>query len=484
LRKEIKLLAVLWFCSLIVVSTGTYFGLHGYEKKRNGTGEDMAPLQQAQKDLEKVARAYELIRNGYVEKVEEKALIEGAIEGMISKLGDPYSAYMNQTMSRQLNETLDSAFEGIGAEISEIDGKIVIIAPFKNSPAEKAGLKPNDQILTVDGIEVGGRRVYEVTSMIRGKKGTEVTLEIVREGMDHPLKITVVRDRIPIQTVTSKLIDRGGKRIGSIEISSFSRDTGKDFSAHLRKLEEKRMDGLILDVRGNPGGLLGSVEEIARHFVEAGKPILQIVQRNGEKEEVLSDNKGTKPYPIVVLIDKGSASASEILAAALSEAEGIPLIGEKTFGKGTVQQQIDLGDGTQLKLTTYKWLTPKGNWIHGKGIAPDIKVTQPELFRLHPVIVEKPLKRDMNGEQVRQAQLVLKSLGFEPGRTDGYFDASTEKAVKHFQQVNGLSATGLIDRDTARRMEQIVKKELENPENDRQMQMALRYFEYQKRGEK
>ena len=313
---------------------------------------------------------------------------------------------------------------------------------------------------------------------IRGKKGTKVTLEIAREGIKEPLTIEVTRDEIPIETVHASTLTEGKREIGYIEITSFSKDTGKDFKKELTALEKKQIDGLIIDVRGNPGGLLSSVSEIAGELVTNGKPMIQIENKQDEREKIYSKLKKRKPYPIVVLTDKGSASASEILAAALKEVEGYPTIGETTFGKGTVQQQLDLGDNSNIKLTMFKWLTPEGNWIHQKGVEPDIYIAQSNLYHLHPLQVEEPLRRDMNNEQIKNAQLILQSLGFETGRTDGYFSEATETAVKLFQQANNLTVTGRIDPKTAMRMEEKVLEEQQKPENDRQLQMALTYFKH------
>ncbi|WP_062354208.1 S41 family peptidase [Bacillus kwashiorkori] len=468
--------------SLLIGSAGTYTSMSWFnnQAKKDQPNNFYRPMEKSEVDFTKVKRAYEVIKNGYVEDVDRKQLIDGAVQGMLSTLEDPYSVYMDEEKSVQFNQSLDSSFEGIGAEIGEVEGKIIILSPYKNSPAEKAGLKPYDQILQIDGEDVTNFDLLDVTLKIRGKKGTAVSLVIRREGITSPITIEVIRDMIPIETVYSQLFDSGQDRIGYIEITSFSRDTGKDFSHHLKQLEKKEITGLIIDVRGNPGGLLPTVEEIASQLVTSKKPILQIEQRNGNRESIHSKLKKKKDYPMVVLTDKGSASASEILAAALQEGEGYPVIGENSFGKGTVQQQFDLGDNSHIKLTLLKWLTPDGNWIHGKGIVPDIPIKQADLYHLHPLQIDTALKRDMNNEQVKYAQLILKSIGFEPGRTDGYFSETTEYAVKAFQQEVNLSSNGIIDQVTANAMEEKVKKMMADVKNDRQLQTAIKYLQHQK----
>lgn len=464
--------------SLGLGAGGTYFLLEWpkQEKGQQEKAEEEQPVEINLENLDKVGKAYDLILNSYVEEVGEEELVEGAIQGMLSKLDDPYSVYMDKETVKQFNETLESSFEGIGAEVSMVDGKVIIVAPFKDSPAEKAGLKPNDRILSVDGESVDGLDLYEATLKIRGEKGTKVKLEIERQGLRNPLVVEVKRDEIPQITVYSDIKKQNDKDIGYIEITTFSEDTAIEFKEQLKGLEKKGIDGLILDVRGNPGGLLTSVEEILREFVTKEKPLYQIEKRNGEKLRYFSALEKDKPYPVTVLIDNGSASASEILAGALKEAEGYTLVGEKTFGKGTVQQPVPMGDGSNIKLTIFKWLTPDGNWIHKKGIAPDIEVKQPEIFQTHPLQIDKALTKDMNNEQIQNAQQMLEGLGFTTGREDGYFDGETEKAVRAFQNHTGLTVSGKIDSKTASALETAVIEEMKKEKNDLQLQTALRYI--------
>ncbi len=479
-----KWLAIIVVCSLFIGSATTYLGIKwthqaGTDKeqqeqvKKKTETEGQPSKNKSNPDLSKLEQAYELIANSYVEKVNDKQLIEGAIQGMLASLNDPYSVYMDAETAAQFNDTLESSFHGIGAEVTVRDGKLIIIAPFKNSPAEKAGIKPRDQIVSIDGESVEGLDLYEATLKIRGEKGTIVTLGIVREGIEKPLNIKVKRDEIPLETVFADIKKHKGKSIGYVEITSFSQETSADFKKEIAKLEKKKIDGLIIDVRGNPGGLLLSVEDILQEFVTDKKPYVQIEQRDGKKTEQYSELKESKPYPITVLIDGGSASASEILAGALKEVEGYTLVGEHTFGKGTVQQAVPLEDGSNIKLTMFKWLTPNGNWIHQDGIAPTIEVKQPEYFYIHPLEVQKPLKKDMNSEQVQIAQVMLKGLGFGTGRTDGYFSEQTEKAVKAFQYQAKLQQSGVIDKETAAAIEDSILEEIEKEENDMQLQAAL-----------
>ncbi|MEH7384172.1 S41 family peptidase [Bacillus sp. JJ1521] len=425
------------------------------------------------KDLTKISQAYNMILSSYVEKVDEKKLIEGAIQGMVSTLDDPYSAYMDEETAAKFNESLESSFEGIGAEVSMMEGKVTIVAPFKDSPAEKAGLKPNDQIIKIDGNSIEGLDLYEAVLKIRGEKGTIVTLQVMRPGVTDLMDVKVTRDTIPIETVYTDLKEYNNKKLGYIEITSFANDTAEDFVVGLNELEGKGIEGLIIDVRGNPGGLLESVEDILKQLVTKDKPYVQIENRDGEKQRFFSKLEKQKDYPIVVLTNQGSASASEILAGALKEAGGYDIVGEKTFGKGTVQQARDMGDGSNLKLTMFKWLTPNGNWIHKKGIEPTVEEKQPEYFYANPIQFEKELTQNMNNEKIKNAQIMLNGLGFNPGREDGYFSGETTVAVTAFQKANKIEATGTINEKTAGAIEAKVIESIRDEKNDQQLKKAM-----------
>lgn len=423
--------------------------------------------------VEKFTKAFQVISDGYVEETEESKLLEGAIQGMLETLGDPYSVYMDQQTAKQFMDALDSHFEGIGAEVSMTNGVVTIVAPFRNSPAEKAGLRPNDQIIMIDGEDIEGLSLYEAVLKIRGEKGTVVNLTIERPGTANPLEFAVTRDTIPIETIRSELIEQNGKKVGYIEILSFSEGTARNFEEKLIEFEKEGMDGLIIDVRGNPGGLLHSVQQIGHLLVPNGKPIVQIEDRHGNRDRYLSSAKEEKDYPIVTLINNGSASASEILAAALKEAGGHDVVGETTFGKGSVQQTIDMGDGSEIKLTLYKWLTAGGNYINEVGVDPTVEIKQPDFFYVSPLNVDEELTFDMNNEQVKNAQIMLRGIGFEPGRVDGYFGEQTKNAVMAFQRKNDLSVTGDIDKKTAEALQENVVQEIRNKDNDRQLNTAI-----------
>jgi carboxyl-terminal processing protease len=423
-------------------------------------------------DIQKVGQAYTLIKDNYIEDVEDQELIEGAIEGMLGTLDDPHSSYMDIETMGQFNEQIESSFEGIGAEVSMVNDVVTIVSPIKDSPAEQAGLRPNDQVLKVDGESLEGLNLNEAVAKIRGEKGTEVVLEIHRAGINDPFEVTLVRDEIPVETVYSEKVTIDGKETGILEVTNFSENTADEFYEQLTELENSGMEGLVIDVRGNPGGLLNVVEDMLALFVPENMPYLQIEDRDGNKTPYYSDLEEEKDYPISVLIDEGSASASEILAVALKEM-GHDVVGQPSFGKGTVQQAVPLGDGSSIKLTFFRWLSPNGESIDEHGVEPTVDIKQKDYYYTAPVQVDEPFTYDQAGEEIANLQEMLIGLDYDPGRTDGYFDEETEHMVESFQTDHDLEPTGEIDEETAGLIEAEVVDKIRSGEDDLQLQTAL-----------
>ncbi|MEH7083542.1 S41 family peptidase [Neobacillus drentensis] len=420
-------------------------------------------------EFTKLYEAFDTLKSGYYKDIDQKKVINGAINGMVESLDDPYSDYMSNEEAESFHGSISSSFEGIGAEIQEKDGHIVIVSPIKGSPAEKAGLKPNDMIMSVNGKSLQGMNSTQAVTLIRGKKGTKVELSIQRPGTDAPMTVPIIRDEIPIETVYGEMVGDG---IAKVQITSFSSNTAKELVEKLNELNGKGMKGLVLDLRQNPGGLLDQAISISSMFVPKGKLILKVEDRNGKIKEYPSQNEGNPNLPLVVLIDKGSASASEILAGAVKESAGVKLVGEKSFGKGTVQTASDFKDGSNLKFTTAKWLTPNGNWIHKKGINPDVAVALPDYATLTIINPDKELKQSSSGTEVQTAQKMLKAVGYNPGRTDGFFDKKTKAAVTAFQKANKLPANGILKGDSTLKLMDLLRDKIKN--NDTQMQEAIK----------
>ncbi|WAA13290.1 S41 family peptidase [Fervidibacillus halotolerans] len=419
-------------------------------------------------EFAKLYETFERIKSNYIDQIDEETLIEGAVNGMVEAIEDPYSDYMTVEESKLFQENITSSFEGIGAHIEEKDGYIVIVAPIKGSPAEKAGLKANDMIIEVDGKSIQGMSAQEAVTLIRGEKGTVVELTIMRPGIDDPIKVKITRDVIPIETVYSEMLD---DHIGKIQITSFSEHTFDELEEHLTHLEKHGMKGLILDLRQNPGGLLDQAIKIASEFVPKGEVLYQMEYKDGSRDKQLSNKENPFEYPLAVVVDGGSASASEIVAAALKESAGVPVVGEKTYGKGTAQTNVPFTDGSSLKLTTAKWLTPKGNWIHEKGLEPNYLVPMPDYANLPYIDPELQLKENTVSEHVTTIETMLDVLGYDPGTIDGLYDKDTKQAVIEFQKAFDLDETGVVTGETTVKiMEQLRNKLIEE---DPQIQKAM-----------
>lgn len=327
--------------------------------------------------------AWNLINQKYVDrsKLDFQNMVLGAIEGMVKSLNDPYTVLLREKESKRLEEDIKGEFFGIGIEIGMRNGDLTIISPIKDTPAEKAGLLAGDKILKIDDKSTVDINLDEAVSLIRGKKGTKVTLTILRKkGNEEETKeITITRAKIKIPIITWKKIE---PNIGYIQLHTFSQNAKIDFDKAIKELRDNNVDlnKLILDLRNNPGGLLDMAVEISSYFLDPGNLVVIEDFGNGEKEELRSKQNGQlKNSTVVILINKGSASASEIVAGALHDNKKIKLIGEKTFGKGSVQQIEKLKyDDTSLKITVAKWLTPNGRSITDEGIEPDIKVERTE----------------------------------------------------------------------------------------------------------
>lgn len=420
-----------------------------------------------QPDLAKLETAMRLLESNYIEPVDREKLIDGAIEGMLKALDDPYTTYMDQEEAAAFQQQISSSFEGIGATMEEIDGRIVVVAPIKGSPAEAAGLRPGDQVIRVGDKDLEGMSVTEAVLLIRGKKGTVAELTILRGGKE--MKISIVRDTIPIHTVYSEVVEG----IGVIRIATFSETTADEFEQAVKELKDQGIQGLILDLRQNPGGLTHTAEAVAEAFVPDGEVIVQFRRRGVEPERIVSNHRdlGLEGLPKAVLIDGGSASAAEIVAGALQQSAGIPLIGEPTFGKGTAQLSQSFRDGSSIKYTIAEWLTPNGDSIDRKGLTPDIPAALPEYASLPLISDEITMKENEFSEDIKTMQIMLEVLGFDPGRTDGFFDDGTKQAVIQYQQARDLEATGIVQGEMTRALIADIRTLIQ--ENDTQLKKAL-----------
>ncbi len=315
----------------------------------------------------------EYLSSNYYKDLEDEVLMEGAIRGMFESVEDPYTVYMNEKEFNDLMTRTQGTYGGIGVIVTPgEDGFVTVVSPIEDTPGERAGLRTGDKITHVDGERVYADKLDLAVDKMKGDPGTKVMLTIGREGVD-PIEVEINREEIRLQTVKSEVLE---DNIGYLRISMFDEKTAEDFTAHLKALEGKNIEGLVIDLRNNPGGLLSQCIEIADRLL-GEQVIVYTEDKNGNREIENSDKAGID-YPLVLIVNEGSASASEILAGAVKDGGQGIILGTTTFGKGLVQQVKPLNDGTGFKYTISQYFTPDGNNIHGIGIVPDIVVELPE----------------------------------------------------------------------------------------------------------
>lgn len=333
-------------------------------------------------EFEPLYETYELLKKNYYDDIDTSKLIDGSINGMMEALDDKHSMYFDKESKKQFDTELSGSYYGIGAEIQlNSDSTISIRRIFDDSPADKAGLKQNDVILSVDGKETKGKNATEVANMLKSSSVKTATIVIKRD--EKELTFDVKKSNITMFSVSSEIINKENKNIGYISVNIFGEKTYSQFIAALNKLENSNMDSLIIDLRGNSGGYLTTVTSMLDLFIEKDKVIYKMQTQRGVMEYKTTSNS-KKDYNIVILIDQNSASASEIMAAAMKEIYGAKLVGTTTYGKGTVQTTSDLSNGTMIKYTIEKWLTPEGKCIDGEGIKPDYEVKLSQEYANNP----------------------------------------------------------------------------------------------------
>lgn len=318
-------------------------------------------------------KVWDMLKSKYVDKdqLTDKQMFYGALKGLAESSGDPYTVFMEPKLAKEFTSDLAGIFEGIGAEIGKKNDIITVIASLAGMPAEKAGLKAGDKIYAIDGVSTAGLSVDEAVSKIRGAGGTQVTLTIVRDGFEAPKNFTITRGVITVKSIRTELRD---DKIFVITITSFNDDTSDLFKAAARQAVEKNPKGIILDLRNNPGGYLETAVDVSSEWVDKGVVVAEKFSPQNKNEYFSRGLARLKDFPTVVLVNQGSASASEIVSGALKDHGKATLVGEKTFGKGSVQTLEELPDGSSLKVTVAKWYTPKDVNINAQGIMPNVEV--------------------------------------------------------------------------------------------------------------
>ena len=389
----------------------------------------------ATREFDKLFTIYELVKQNYVDPVDDDKLLKGAIDGMLASL-DPHSNYLDGASLQRLETMIDGQYSGLGLSVVEDDGAVKIISPFKGSPAEKAGLKAGDYITHLDGVLYFERDLDEAVAKMRGPAGSSIRLTIFRPGRDEPFDVTVTRGVIDLEPVTWELKDG----VGVISVNEFSRNVGSDVNKAIVDLKKQaaaasggKLAGLVLDLRSNPGGSLDEAVALSDLFLDKGDIVSQRGRLESENQfyraETMFRGDAVKGSPVVVLVDAGSASASEIVAGALQDQRRAVIMGERTFGKGSVQSFIQLDRNSAVKLTTARYFTPSGHSVQEGGIVPDIKVPQlsdPDArLRAERAVRES----DLRGHLINEASLNDKDLETDK-KDDPRFKISAEELKK------------------------------------------------------
>lgn len=321
-------------------------------------------------ELKTFSEVLNQVQKHYVDETKPKDLIQGAIRGMLSTL-DPHSAYMTPEMYKEMQVETKGEFGGVGIQIGVKDSRLAVIAPIEGTPAHRAGIKAGDFIVKVNEDTTKDLTLMDAVQKMRGPKGSKVNLTIQRDGTPDPLIFTLVRDTIKIESVKSKVIEN----LGYVRLTQFQEATGRDLARAIKQFRDQKVQGTILDLRNNPGGLLTAAVDVSEQFLPSGKLVVYTKSREGKKDEWFAKSKDQmEDLPVIILVNEGSASASEIVAGALQDWGRAVVVGTTSFGKGSVQTILPLGDGSGLRLTTAKYYTPKGRSIQSTGITPDIVV--------------------------------------------------------------------------------------------------------------
>lgn len=347
-------------------------------------------------ELEKFSKVLQFIESDYVEEKKASALIQGAIKGMLQTL-DPHSAYLSPEIFKEMKVETSGKFGGLGIEVSIKGGMITVVSPIDDTPAYRAGIKTGDRIIRIDDKPTKSLSLPEAVSMMRGKTGSPIKITILRVGVEKPLEYTLKRESIKIQSVRSTKLEHN---IGYIRVSSFMERTAEDLAKAIDKMGGPKLEGIVLDLRGNPGGLLDQAVKVGNLFIDEG-PIVYTIGRDRSKKEIEHAQKGRRKTeaPMVVLVDGSSASASEIVAGALQDYGRAVIAGQRTFGKGSVQTIIPMGDEDGLKLTVARYYTPSGRSIQARGIDPDVEIAEidPKAFAEAQANADRIHEADLEG---------------------------------------------------------------------------------------
>lgn len=372
------------FVSCLIFYSGYFIGFNGYKAEvKKGYEVRITRLDPPDKNVnfDLFWKVWDMLAIKYFDKTKiiPSEMVYGAIAGMVSSLGDPYTIFLSPKENKVANEDLSGSFEGVGIQIGYKKTNLAVIAPLLGSPAERAGVKAGDYIIHLKDdakkidIDTSGITLPEAVQIIRGKAGSKITITLFREGVDKPFDVILTREKLDVPSVTLKIENN----VATIKVNKFSAETYEEWQEVVSEVINHKSSilNLVIDLRNNPGGYLQAAVDLAGDFIDVGKVVVVEERSDGTKNEYKVEKLGKlHKYNVTVLINEGSASASEILAGALRDQRGFKLIGTKSFGKGTIQEPIEINGGSGLHVTTAKWLTPSGTWVHGEGLKPDVEV--------------------------------------------------------------------------------------------------------------
>ena len=460
---------ILGAVALLVISNMIVFNWASQQNGEDGMPDAMDGVFTGDEEMDDFDLLYDVVNildEEYIEEIEKGKLLEGAIDGLLRTLDDPQTTFLDMDAMDDFDEFIIGSFGGVGIQVIESEDGLTVIDVLPGTPAEEAEMQRGDRVHYVEDEDIREMEMDQAVDLIRGEIGSEVTLSVQRPGAEDLMEFTLVRQEVSAPTVNTEWLNSD---LGYIEITQFDGNTGEEFQENLWEMEEEGMEGLVLDLRGNPGGILNEALDVARLLVPEGE-IVRIVDRHDEVRDVYKSQAEPRPYPMVVLIDEQSASGSEIIAGALQERADASLVGQPTFGKATVQEIERFDGGTGMRYTVARYETPEGVDLHGEGLTPDYELELPSFVQYYYHFIPGEMGEGEYGKTVELLQEMLASLDYDVEPT-GYFGEETAEALRSFQEDNDLSADGKFDDITWVNLRDALEEVMH--EEDQQLQKAL-----------
>ncbi len=424
------------------------------------------PAPETAQQSERINEVIAILEAEHIDEVDREKLLEGAIEGLLEELDDPQASYMTPEDYENFMIQAEGTYGGIGIEVFTDNDYVTVMAPISGTPAEEIGLSSGDRIISVDGENLVGEDLNMAVSLMRGEPGTDLSFKVDRPGVDEELEFEITREKIEIDTVEYEMLENN---IGYLKLNSFGQTSGQEFKDALEEMKQDGMEGLVIDLRNNPGGLLDAAVDIADLLVPEG-PITHIADRDGTLE-TMSSNSAALGIPLVALVNESSASASEVLAGALQDTESGTIIGTKTFGKASVQNVRELSSGGALSYTVAQYKTPSERVIDEKGLSPDLEVDPPAIAELAMKPISTSLVQGDDGEEVETLQMILEETGHYDHEITGDYDQATADALKAFQEDREINVTGEMSEMVVRQFHDEIEKR--RKEDDKKLERAL-----------